>query len=47
MHKEQLACRPYAFNGARGNSENSRDLEVVTLEMDAVFDTIAQACPSH
>jgi len=47
MHKEQLACLLYAFSGGGATRKAFQTWKWSLLEMDAVFDTIAQACPSH
>ena len=47
MHKEQLACLPYAFSGGGAVRKAFQTQKSSFLEMDAVFDTIAQACPSQ
>jgi hypothetical protein len=47
MHKEQLACLPYAFSGGGPTRITFETQKSSLLEIDAVFDTIAQACPSH
>ena len=47
MHKEQLACLPDAFSGRRAVRKAFETWKSSLLEMDAVFDTIAQTCPSQ
>jgi hypothetical protein len=47
MHKEQLACLPYAFSGGGATRKAFQTQKPSLLEIDVIFDTIAQACPSQ
>ena len=46
MHKEKFPCLPDAFSGG-ATRKTFETQKSSLLEINAVFDTIAQACPSH